>query len=58
MDIESAFRKLPAITETCTLCDTSKECHRIIMSNNPVRTEMFICNDCFSKMKELMKEKK
>lgn len=58
MDIESTFRKLSAVNETCTLCDTNKECHKIILSNNPVRNYIFICNDCFSKMKNLMKEKK
>lgn len=58
MDIENTFRKLPPINETCTLCDTNKECHRIILSNNPVKNDMFICNDCLSKIKSLMKEKK
>ena len=58
MDIESAFRRNLAENNTCTLCDTSKECHKIMLSNNPVQNHIFICNDCFSKVKELMKEKK
>ena len=58
MDAESEFRYGDAIKNTCTLCDTNKECREIKLSNNPVQNEIYICNDCFAKIKELMKEKK
>ncbi|GIU70285.1 MAG: hypothetical protein KatS3mg002_1521 [Candidatus Woesearchaeota archaeon] len=57
MDVEEIFRKKNKIIETCILCDTSKECNKIPLSNNPVKSEIFICNDCFQKMKTLIKEK-
>lgn len=57
MDVEETFRKKPSVTETCTLCDTNKECKKIHLSNNPVKNSVFICNECFNKIKDLIRTK-
>ncbi|MGV8151329.1 MAG: hypothetical protein ACP5NV_06400 [Candidatus Woesearchaeota archaeon] len=58
MDIENIFRRYPKVNETCNLCDTSKECSKIPLSNNAVTNEIFICTECFAKIKEIMRTTK
>ena len=56
MDIDSILNKSTPVSGTCILCDTAKECFKIPLSNNPARSEMILCRECFSKIKELIRE--
>ncbi|HIH32508.1 TPA: hypothetical protein HA235_07425 [Candidatus Woesearchaeota archaeon] len=58
MDIMNIINNDQKVNETCNLCDTTKPCIKVDLANNPVKNNMFVCNDCYERMKELIREKR
>jgi hypothetical protein len=56
MDISNIIKKKYTINNRCMLCDTSKECFKIPLTNNPIKPEMMLCFECFSIIKELIEQ--
>jgi len=57
LDLENMVKKSSASMQVCVLCDTSKPCISLKVSNSVMTDKINVCRECFYKMKGLIERK-